>query len=110
MRRRIAVREGPLPLPRLTGRHADQLLLEAGDERARSDIDADVAAGAALERLTVELAGKVDHDPIAVLDLRPLAFGRKRPVLLGNLVERFVDLRLGDFGDQTLELDAREIR
>ena len=109
VRRRIAGRERHLHLPRLTGRHADQLVLEAGNERARPDIDADIAAGAALERLTVELAGEIDHDPVALLDLRALPLGGERPVLLGDLAQRLADLRLGHLGNQALELDALEI-
>ena len=42
--------------------------------------------------------------------LRALPLGGERPVLLGDLVERLVDLGVGDLRDQALELDALEIR
>src|SRR5712691_1256400 len=79
--------ERDLHEPRLAGGHADELILEAGNERSRSDIDADVAAGAALERRAVDLAGEIDHDAIALLDLRPLPFGGERSVLFGDLLQ-----------------------
>ena len=87
-------------------RHADELILEARDEGAGADIDADVAAGAALERLAVDLAGEVDDDAVALLDLGALALGGVGLVLLGDLAERLVDLGVGDLGGQPLELDA----
>ena len=54
----------------------------------------------------VDLAGEVDDDAVALLDLGALAFGRVGLVLLGDLVERLVDLGVGHLGDQALELDA----
>src|SRR5262249_56247072 len=98
------------PQPRSAGAHADELVLKTRDEGAGSDIDANVAAAAAFERRAVDLAGKVDDDAIAPFHLRPLPFGGERPVLLGDLVERFLDLRVGDLRDLALELDALEIR
>src|SRR3981189_648871 len=41
--------------------------------------------------------------------LPPPAFGGERPVLVGDLLQGLVDLRVGDLGDQPLELDALEI-
>ena len=93
----------------LADAHADELVLEARDEGAGADIDADVAAGAALERLAVELAGEVDDDAIALLDLGAFALGGVGLVLLGDLVERLVDLGVGDLGGQPLELYAAEV-
>ena len=70
----------------------------------------DVAAGAALERRAVDLAGEIDGDAVAVLGLGALALGGERPALLGDLRQRLVDLGLGHLGVQPLELDALEIR
>src|SRR4029453_18834347 len=93
----------------LTRARADKLVFEAGDEGPRSDIDADIAAGAALERRAVDLAGEVDDSAVALLDLGPLALGRERTVLLGDFLQGLVDLRVGDLGHQPLELDALEV-
>ena len=95
--------------PRLAGAHADELILEAGDEGPGADIDADITAGAAFERRAVERAGEVDDHAVALFGLGALAFGGERPVLLGDLVERLLDLRVGNLRDLTLELDAVEI-
>src|SRR5262249_9573675 len=95
---------------RFAGAHADELVLETRDKGARADIDADIAAAAAFERHAVDLARKVDDDAVAFFHLRPVRLGSERPVLLSNLVERFLDLCVGDLRDLALELDALEIR
>ena len=69
-------------------------------------IDPDVLAGTALERLAADLAGEVDHDAIAVLDLATLALGGIRRGSLGDPSDCFIDLGLGHLGHQPLELDA----
>src|SRR5262249_26532258 len=74
-----------------------------------TDIGGGVAAGAALERRAADLAGEVDDHAVALLDLRTLPFRGIWPVLLGDPVERLADLRLGDLGDQALELDTLEV-
>src|SRR5262249_6790728 len=96
--------------PRFATAHADELVLEPRNKGAGSDIDADVAAAAAFERHAVDLAGKVDDDAVAFFHLRPVRLGGERPVLLSDLVECFLDLRVGDLRDLALELDALEIR
>ena len=75
-----------------------ELLLEARDEGARTELERDVVAGAALERHAVDLAGEVDHDTVAGLGLAALGLGRERPVLLGDLRQRLIDLGVGDLG------------
>ena len=72
---RIGLREGHLHRAGLARGDADELILEAGNEGVRADHDADIAAGAAFERLAVDLAGEVDHDAVAVLGLGALALG-----------------------------------
>src|SRR5262249_8590331 len=101
--------EGDLHQPRLARAHTDQLIFEAGKKRSRTDIDANIAAGATLERLAVDPAGKVDDHTVAFLDGGPLAFRRERSVLLGDLVERLLDLRIAYIGHLALELDAFEV-
>ena len=110
MRRRIDLREGHVDGALLARRHADQLVLEARDECARSEMQRDVAAGAALERRAVHLAGEIDGDAVAVFGLGALALGGKRPALFGDAGQGLVDLGLGDLGVQPFELDALEIR
>ena len=109
LRVHVVAGKGDLHLPRLARGHADELIFEARNEGPGSDIDADIAAGAALERHALERAGEVDDDPIALFDLAALPLGRERPVLLGDPVERFADLGVGHFRHRTLELDALEI-
>ena len=106
----VVDREGHLDQAHFARGHADELVLEAGDEGAGADIDADIAAGAALERRAVERAGEVDDDAVALLDLGALALRRERPVLVGDLAERLFDFGVGDVGDHPLEGDALEIR
>ena len=109
--RRVGIggRERHVHGPGLAGRHADELVLEARNEGAGADVDADIAAGAALERLAVDLAGEVDHDAVAVLDLGALVFRRIGLVLLGDLVERLVDFGVGHLGGEALELEGLEV-
>ena len=109
LRTRVVARKRHLDQPRFAGAHADELILETRDEGAGPDVDADVAAAAAFERRAVDLADEVDDDAIALFDLRPLGLGGEWPVLLGDPVKRFADLRVGDLRDLALELDALEI-
>ena len=78
-------------------RHADELVLEAGDELAGADIDADSLPVPPSNR-AVDPAGEIDDHAVAVLDFGALVFRRIRLVLLGDLVERVVDLGVGNFG------------
>ena len=88
----VALGEGDLDLRLVAGLHADELLLEAGDEAARAEHQREVLGGAALEGLAVDLAVEVDHHLVAVGSaLRP------RPAVLevlgrgGEVGERLVD-------------------
>ena len=86
----VVRREGDLHLAALAGLGADELLLEARDERARAELDLDALALAALELLAVDAAGEVDDDAIA--GLRPGLGGlcRERPVLRRHALERLL--------------------
>ena len=70
----------------------------------------DVAAGAALERRAVDLAGEVDHDAVAVLGLGALALGGERPVLLGDALSTASSTSASvTSAIEPLELDALEV-
>src|SRR5258708_29518282 len=102
LRTRVLGRKRHLDQPRFAGAHADELILETRDEGAGTDINADIAAAAAFERRTVDLADEVDDDPIALFDLRPLGLGGEWPALLGAPAKPFVALRVGDLRDLAL--------
>ena len=106
---RVALREGHLDHAGFAGAKADELLFEARDELVRADRHGDVVAGAAGERGAVDAADEVDHHAVAVLDLGALGLRLKRFVLLGDLLERVVDLAVGDLGDQLFQLDGAEV-
>ena len=92
---RIALRERDLDVAALALGDADQLVLEAGDEGVRADQHRDVAAAAAFERAAVDLAGEVDDHAVAGLGLGALGLGRERLVLVGDALDRLVDLVVG---------------
>ena len=56
--RQVVVREAHIDHAVFTSLHADELFLEARNERLGTDVDADVLARAAFERHAVELAGE----------------------------------------------------
>ena len=58
----------------------DQLLLEAGDQPARPELEQLVAAVAAFERLAVDAADVVDHHVVAVLGRALHGLERREPV------------------------------
>ena len=73
-----------------------ELILEARDEGPGADIDADVVAGAALERRAVDRAGEVDDDAIALFDLAaPSPLGANGRFCSAILSSASLDLRVG---------------
>ncbi len=72
---RVVLRERHLQGAGFAGADADQLILEAGNECVRSDQHGDIVAGAALERLAVDRAGKGDDDAIVLGRLLAFGFG-----------------------------------
>ena len=71
----------------LAGLDADQLVLEARNERVRAEIDRDVGAGAAFEGLAVDLAGEVDDDAVVLGGLGALLLVGIGDVAPGEVVE-----------------------
>ena len=63
----VFLRESHVDVLLLAGLHAHQLLLEAGDEGVRADIQGLVLGGAAVEGHAVHLAAVIEDDPIPVL-------------------------------------------
>ena len=70
--------------------------------------DVDVAAGAALEGLAVELAGEVDGQLVAGLGLGALGARLELLDAVGEILERRVDVVVADLGDRALERDVVE--
>ncbi len=93
----------------LAGADADELLLEARNEGVGADQHRHVVAGAAVEGLAADLAGKLDGDAVAVFRLGALGLGRIGLVLVGDALQRLLDLGLGDLGGRAGELDVLEI-
>src|SRR5262250_1576948 len=69
MRRHVIGRKRHLDGARLAQLHADDLLLEAGDEGPRADLHGNVVALATLERDTINAAYERNNGTIALLDL-----------------------------------------
>ena len=72
-------------------------------------VDLDVLAGAAVERRAVDAALERDRDPIPAFGLGTLAFRGKGAVLVGDPLDGFVDIGVGDLGDRLLDREALEI-
>ncbi len=87
---------------------ADELLLEAGNERARTQHDVDVAARAALEGHAVELAGEVEGQLVAGLGLGALGARLELLNAVGEILERRVDVVVANLGDRALQRDVVE--
>ena len=60
--------------------------------------------------VAADLAGERNDDAVAALDLCPFGLERIRPVLLGDLADRLVDLGVGDLGGELFEAEALEVR
>src|SRR3954451_9664930 len=109
MRGLVGGRESDLDLPGFAYTHADELILETGDESSRSDIHPDVATGTAFERLAIDLAREVDENPIALFDLGALTFPRVRLVLPGTLPGPSAASASVPLGGESLQRDAGKI-
>lgn len=105
----VLFREGDFDVFFFAGFRADQLFLETRDEAAGAENQRVAFSGAAFERLAVNLANEVDDDSVAVFRLCGLAARLELHVVFGDLVERFVKLRIVDFSDWLLDGDAGHV-
>jgi len=96
-----------LDLDVLAGGLADELLLETGDELTGAELEHVVVAGAALERLAVELAEKVDVGEVAALRGAFNIFELAEAILEDG--ELAVDCRRVGLGFFLADLDAVEV-
>ena len=88
----------------VAGLRADELILEAGDERAGAEVEVVLLRLAALKRLAVDKALEVDGDGVAVL--RFALDGLDAGVALGHTVQLGVDVGLTDGHGLLRDLDA----
>ncbi len=88
---------------------ADELVLEARDERAGAELQIDALALAALELLAVDAADEVDGDAVAALGLRALVALGERAALAGHALQGLVHLRVGRLGDALGQADVGEV-
>ena len=102
----VILREGHGDGLFIAGLHAHQLLFEAGDERARTQHQRRVLGLAAVERFAAELAKEVDDQLVTLGRLFSLGRVLVALVLTGDVLDRFVDLLVGDGHNQLFELQA----
>ena len=100
----VLVGEGDLDQALVAGPGADELLLEAGDQPARAELEQLVAALAAVERHAVELAEVVHHDVVA--ELGGALDGLERGQAVAQALDLGVDRLLVGGGLAALDLDA----
>ncbi len=105
----VGLREGDLHDPLVADLGADELLLEARDERAGAELEVDPLALAALELLAVDAADEVDGDAVAGLGLGALLALGERAALTGHALEGLVDLRVGGLGDELGQADVGQV-
>ena len=90
----IILGEGDVEILLLTGLHADDLILKAGNEAAGTELELVVLALAALERLAIVEAFEVDDGDVALLGL---AVNRDEAgVALGHLVQALLNVVSAD--------------
>ena len=100
----VVVREGHGDRALLAGAHADELLLEAGDEPAGAQLDHLVAALAALEGHVVDRA-EVVHDEVVALG-GPALDGLELGLALAQRLDLGVDVLVAGRRLAPLDLDA----
>ena len=86
-----------------------ELFLEARNELFGADHDRDALAGAAVEQLAVDAALEADGDAIAVLGLGALGLRRIGTVLVGDALDRVIDVGIGDVDHRLLDREGLEI-
>ena len=105
----VVLREVHLQRAGLAGADAIELLLEARNELAGADHDLDAFAGAAVEQFAVDAALEVDGHAIAVLGLGAFGLRGIGTVLVGDTLDRLVDLGVGDLDHRLLHREGLEI-
>ena len=105
----VVLRELDLEGAVFAGGDADELLLEARNEAVGTDQHRHVVAAAAVEQLTVDPAGELDSDAVAVFRLGAFRLLHERLVLVGDTLKRLLDFLVGHLGGRARELDVLEI-
>ncbi len=96
------MRVSPTPMP-------ISLLLKAGDELAGADHELNALAGAAVEGDAVDGALEADGDAVAVLGLGAVALGGIGPALVGDALDRFVDIGVSHLDHGLFDIEALEV-
>ena len=86
----VVLGEGDVDVLLLAGLHADELLLEAGDEAAGADLQIEVLALAAIEGHAVVKALEIDVGGVALLD--GALHGHETAVAVGHFLQAGVDI------------------
>src|SRR5262249_4841934 len=110
LRVRVILGKRDLHHARFADPNTDELIFEPRQEGPASDIDADIAATTPFERSAVNPASEIDNDAVAFFGLCSLGFGRKRPALFRDPLDRFVELRVGDLRYLPFELHSLKVR
>ena len=106
---RVVLRERHLHRAGLAGADADHLVLKTGDELAGADHELNALALAAVERHAVDGADEVDGDAVALLGLGALGLRRIGPALVGDALDRLVDVAIGHVDHRLLDIEALEV-
>ncbi|OIQ69817.1 hypothetical protein GALL_485780 [mine drainage metagenome] len=108
---RVAVirREGDFQGAGFARGDADQLLLEAGNERVGTDRHLNIFGRATIERRAIEGALEGDRDAVPGFGLGALALCGEAAVLLGDALDGIVDLGVRHLCDRLLDREALEI-
>src|SRR6185369_17659328 len=91
---RIVLREVDLHGTALSDADADHLVLEARDELAGADHELNALAGAAVEGNALDGAREVHGDAVALLGLGALGLRRIGTALVGDALDRLVDVAI----------------
>src|SRR5207244_10441842 len=104
----IILRERDIEIAGFAAADPDQLLFETWNEGSGADHNLNVLTGAAIEWRAVDGALEGDRDPVAGLGLCPLAPGDEGPILVGNALDGFINIGLGDLRDRLFDGKALE--
>ena len=105
---RVVLGEGDVEVGELAGLEADEVGLEARDQAVLAEDERHPLRRAAVERHAVLRPREADDGPVAVPG-RPVLDGREGRVLVAQLVDDLVDLRLVDLLDLGGEVEVRVV-